>query len=203
MAEQSVTLEPGESKVVPFEAIPSKAKTYQVSVNGLTGTFIATAPVITVNIEKAYLREDSPKVSEAYSGWIGLTVGSELNLGLFGGRIQAGALVKNESSIPVVLDFEAWNHHWTPDGYVTNTLVLPLFEPQRFPPAPTGLPYSSYQYEADKFCPPGTTLAPGETGFVYTALYSQGRRWNYINLKIYANGQEMDTVRLYYGWYSY
>lgn len=164
---------------------------------------VIVAPVISIRVTRAYLREDSPQVSEAYSGWIGLTLGSQLNLGLFSRYIQAGALIVNRSSIPVVLDFEAWNHQWTPDGYVTNTLVLPQFEPQRFPPAPTGLAYSSYQYEADKFCPPGTTLNPGETGFVYTALYRQGRRWSYINLKIYANGQEMDTVRLYYGWYSY
>lgn len=170
---------------------------------------VIKAPVISLRVTRAYLREDSPKVSEAYSGWISLTLGSQLNLGLFGRYIQAGALIVNRSSIPVVLDFEAWNHHWIPEEERTNgsytdvPLVLPQFEPQRFPPAPTGLAYSSYQYEADKFCPPGTTLAPGETGFVYTALYSQGRRWNYINLKIYANGQEMDTVRLYYGWYSY
>lgn len=43
MTEQSVTLNPGESKVVSFEAVPSEAKTYQVSVNGLTGSFLAKA----------------------------------------------------------------------------------------------------------------------------------------------------------------
>jgi len=210
MAEQSVTLEPGESKSVSFEAIPSKAKTYQVKVNGLSGSFLAVgAPVIKINVTRAYLREDSPSVSEAFSGWLGMTPGTELNLGLFGGVIQAGALIVNESPIPVVLDFEAWNHHWIPEEERTNgsytdvPLVLPQFEPQRFPPAPTGLPYSSYKYEADKFCPPGTTLNPGETGFVYTALYSQGRRWNNIYLKVMANGQEMETVCLYRGWYSY
>lgn len=41
MAEQSVTLQPGESKVVSFEAIPREAKVYQISVNGLTGSFKA------------------------------------------------------------------------------------------------------------------------------------------------------------------
>ena len=41
-SEQTVTLEPGESKTVSFEAIPYEAKTYQVSVNGLTGSFRAT-----------------------------------------------------------------------------------------------------------------------------------------------------------------
>lgn len=203
MAEQTVTLQPSESAPVAFETIPYEAKTYQITVDGLSGSFVALAPVIRISVTRAYLREDSPSVSEAYSGWLSMTPGGEINLGLFGSYIQAGALVVNRSSIPVVLDFEAWNHHWTPEGYVDLPLVLPLFEPQRFPPAPTGLAYSSYKYEADKFCPPGTTLNPGETGFVYTALYRQGRRWNYINLKLYANEQEIGTVRLYEGWYSY
>jgi hypothetical protein len=43
MAEQSVTLNPGESKLVSFEAIPHEARVFQVSVNGLTGSFKATA----------------------------------------------------------------------------------------------------------------------------------------------------------------
>ena len=43
MAEKSVTLQPGESKVISFEAIPHEAKTYQVLVNGLTGSFRAKA----------------------------------------------------------------------------------------------------------------------------------------------------------------
>lgn len=41
MAEQSVTLNPGESKVVSFEATPREAKVYQVSVDGLSGSFVA------------------------------------------------------------------------------------------------------------------------------------------------------------------
>jgi hypothetical protein len=41
VAEQSVTLAPGESKVVAFEATPTEARAYQVSVNGLTGSFVA------------------------------------------------------------------------------------------------------------------------------------------------------------------
>ncbi len=45
MAEQSVTLNPGESRVVSFSATPSEARTYQVLVDGLTGSFAAIAPV--------------------------------------------------------------------------------------------------------------------------------------------------------------
>ncbi|GAI61248.1 unnamed protein product, partial [marine sediment metagenome] len=46
MAEQSVTLEPGESKVVSFEATPHEAKVYQVSVDGLTGSFEAVGATV-------------------------------------------------------------------------------------------------------------------------------------------------------------
>ena len=42
MAEQVVELSPGESKQVSFEAMPHEARTCQVSVNGLTGSFVAS-----------------------------------------------------------------------------------------------------------------------------------------------------------------
>ena len=42
MAEQSVILAPGESKVVAFEVSPSEARAYHVEVNGLSGSFVAT-----------------------------------------------------------------------------------------------------------------------------------------------------------------
>lgn len=44
MAKQTVTLQPGESQVVTFEATPMEARTYQVSVDGLSGSFRAIAP---------------------------------------------------------------------------------------------------------------------------------------------------------------
>ncbi|GAI09747.1 unnamed protein product, partial [marine sediment metagenome] len=219
MISDAFRLEAEESKDISLPVtMPNTPGTYPVHIGVFSGgesiglykaieDVVIVTPVISIRVTRAYLREDSPSVSEAYSGWLSMTPGSELNLGLFGRYIQAGALVVNRSSIPVVLDFEAWNHHWIPEeeringSYTDVPLVLPQFKPQRFSPAPTGMPYSSYQYEADKFCPPGTTLNPGETGFVYTELYREGSRWNYINLKIYANEQEIGTVRLYYGWY--
>jgi len=45
MAEQTVELAPGESKQVSFEAIPHEARTYRVSVDGLSGTFKAKSPI--------------------------------------------------------------------------------------------------------------------------------------------------------------
>ena len=42
MAEREVTLEPGQSATVSFEVTPAEAKTFHVSVDGLSGSFICT-----------------------------------------------------------------------------------------------------------------------------------------------------------------
>jgi hypothetical protein len=46
MAEQTVTLAPGESKVISFEVAPTVAKTYVVTADGLVGTFVATEEAV-------------------------------------------------------------------------------------------------------------------------------------------------------------
>ncbi|GAI05359.1 unnamed protein product [marine sediment metagenome] len=54
MTEQSVALQPGESKVVSFEATPHEARTYHVSVDGLSGSFKAIEAVpklVTFSVE--------------------------------------------------------------------------------------------------------------------------------------------------------
>ena len=52
MAEQVVSLAPGESKVVSFEVVPDVAKAYAVSVDGLYGSFVATEmPVADIRVE--------------------------------------------------------------------------------------------------------------------------------------------------------
>lgn len=52
MAQQTLTLAPGESQVVSFEVIPTVAKTYSVSVDGLYGSFVCTtAPVADIRVE--------------------------------------------------------------------------------------------------------------------------------------------------------
>lgn len=49
---QSLTLQPSESKLVSFKVIPSTAKTYEISVNGQSGTFWASAaPAADIRIE--------------------------------------------------------------------------------------------------------------------------------------------------------
>lgn len=51
MAEQNVSLQPGESKVVSFEATPYEARAYQVSVDGLTGVFKAVVAPIAIEFD--------------------------------------------------------------------------------------------------------------------------------------------------------
>lgn len=60
MAEQVVELTPSESKLVSFEAIPREAKTYQVVVDGLTGSFKAIIPPEPVTIDSLKIMCDFP-----------------------------------------------------------------------------------------------------------------------------------------------
>ena len=46
VATKSVTLGPGESQVVSFDVTPAVAKTYHVSVDGLSGSFVATTEAV-------------------------------------------------------------------------------------------------------------------------------------------------------------
>jgi len=70
MAEQSVTLNPGESKVISFEAIPREAKTYQVSVDGLTGAFTAiSGPTFYWLRPTGHIPGNWNDAELAYDGW--------------------------------------------------------------------------------------------------------------------------------------
>ncbi|GAH49901.1 unnamed protein product, partial [marine sediment metagenome] len=44
---QTVILAPGESRRVTFGVVPTEARTYQVLVNGLAGSFVAITPIPT------------------------------------------------------------------------------------------------------------------------------------------------------------
>jgi len=54
MADQTITLAPGGGRLVTFEAIPHEARTYQVAVNGLNGSFVATLPPLDGRFVIAY-----------------------------------------------------------------------------------------------------------------------------------------------------
>ena len=65
MAEQSVTLNPGESKIVSFEVVPDVAKTYSVTVDGLSGTFRATTvPVADIRVENLVISPSEVMVGQ-------------------------------------------------------------------------------------------------------------------------------------------
>jgi len=68
MAEQTVTLEPGESRTVSFQVTPDVAKTYLVSVDGLSGSFRATtAPVADIRVENLVIEPAEVYVGEPVS----------------------------------------------------------------------------------------------------------------------------------------
>ena len=65
MAQQSVTLQPGESKAVSFEVTPTAVKTYYVSVDGLSGSFVVTtAPVADIRVEDLLISPTEVYVGE-------------------------------------------------------------------------------------------------------------------------------------------
>ncbi|GAH61082.1 unnamed protein product, partial [marine sediment metagenome] len=185
---------PGDGTNVVFEPfLSSQEGTYTLVatltsagqvLDSVTFALIAIAAVPEVEIVKAYIRKAYPSVSEAYSGWISFTPGGELNLALFGGRIQVGVMIRNPTNTPLRYTPTIYNYHWTGAGYVTDYYTLPGVEPVRHPPAPTGMPYSSYEYECDKLLLPSGELAPGQTGFVYTELFYQSRKWNNVYIQI-------------------
>lgn len=65
VAEQVVSLEPGESKTVSFEVVPAEVKTYSVSVDGLSGSFVATeVPVADIRVEDLTITPAEVNVGE-------------------------------------------------------------------------------------------------------------------------------------------
>jgi len=65
VAKQTVTLQPGESRTISFEVTPTVAKTYSVSVDGLTGTFRATEmPVADIRVENLTISPTEVYVGE-------------------------------------------------------------------------------------------------------------------------------------------
>lgn len=68
VAQEQVTLSPGESKVVSFTVTPTAAKTYVVTVDGLSGTFKATTappPGADIRIENLVISPPECQVGEA------------------------------------------------------------------------------------------------------------------------------------------
>ena len=210
MSQASFQLEAGEQKDIGFPVtMPSIPGTYPVHIGVLvagenialykaTEDVVIVAPVINAAIVEGYLRSLSGPASIYYSGWAHVSLNStDVDLTQIGRYLQAGFIWRNNSSVPVTCNFVIWHRWWRKiDGqeYVTEPpFVLPTTEPSIISPAPTGLPYSGGEYECDKFTPPGSTLGPGQKGFIYTPIFRVSSRWNYIYATLLINGQNMGT----------
>lgn len=65
MAEKTVSLEPGQSAVVSFEVTPAEAKTFHVSVDGLTGSFVATEEAVAdIRVENLIIEPSEVNVGQ-------------------------------------------------------------------------------------------------------------------------------------------
>lgn len=65
MADQEVTLAPGESQTVAFDVTPAVAKNYAVNVDGLYGTFKATeVPVADIRVKDLVISPSEVNVGE-------------------------------------------------------------------------------------------------------------------------------------------
>ncbi len=68
MASKTVSLEPGESTTVSFPVTPTAAGTYNVSVDGLYGSFVATTvPVADIRVENLVISPSEVMVGEPVS----------------------------------------------------------------------------------------------------------------------------------------
>lgn len=164
---------------------------------------------------KYFLRASPATTSIAYSGWMSISCpyvpppeGTVWNIAAYGPSFQVGVIIRNNDSVAHTYKPVISNYHWTSEvtnDYVTDLLVMGVGEPAVVPPAPTGRPYSNYEYEPiDKIIPAeGAVLQPGETGFIYTEAYYQSRRFNTVSMLITCDGVEFGPYTIISGWYSY
>ncbi len=107
MAEQIVTLAPGESEVVTFEVTPEVAKTYSVSVDGLYGSFRATEVGVAAYSVVLNVSNPTPAIDEIIAWYADIT-----NIGNAPGAPTAnfyrdGVLISSPT-IPTLDPNEVW-----------------------------------------------------------------------------------------------
>lgn len=120
MAEQVVELSLGESKQVSFEAVPHEAKVYQVSVDGLTGSFKAIA---------------QPVVPWAFSGISCFTEPSGVGAWY---QINYSATITNIGDRQVTKTVTLWRKAYHPwfgwwDWYIVNQVEVTLAPGESYP----------------------------------------------------------------------
>lgn len=191
---KSVSLTPGQSEEVSFIFTPAEARAYQVSVNGLTGSFMAFAVEIRAAIVRAYVYDlKGLKATIYWNGYMTIGLNSvkvDLTLHCYPDT-YFGFLLINNSSVALPFDFTLWANQWVPPNkYVKN---IPLIPTTAMPIPMSGEPAGNY--EADKKLLPGYILEPGQKGFI-AVPYTYGRRWCYIYCKVTCQGKDVGT------WYT-
>lgn len=111
---KDVTLSPGESKVVPFEVIPTEAKVYSVNVDGLTGSFRAVSPEVVLTSLYGY-------ISDAETGSAITEVKVSLNSHIFNSDPYGNYWFENVEVRTYTLTFEK-------AGYETVTMEKVLLD---------------------------------------------------------------------------
>ncbi len=76
---KTVALNPGESKVVTFQVTPSEAKTYQVAIDGLSGSFTAIKET-PIPAEPFFVKARGPYCTVAMMGPSKAKAGESFNL---------------------------------------------------------------------------------------------------------------------------
>lgn len=128
MAQQQVTLSPGESRRVSFQTVPDVAKTYSVKVNGLAGSFVAKAEEPTLVFCHHRFVHELPGYGQTtwaiteVEGRIGNLLGSATKVGHAGVEATFRINTGNESSSKerVVLEVLGW---WQYGKYVTGVCI--------------------------------------------------------------------------------
>ncbi|GAI59798.1 unnamed protein product [marine sediment metagenome] len=93
MAERTIELAPGESSLVSFEAVPAEARSYQVLVNGLEGSFSAMPAFYSETDDLSDLTEISTSGSARVGAWTPILNVASGGCRFLGGQIWAGGAV--------------------------------------------------------------------------------------------------------------
>lgn len=203
MAEQSVTLDPGKSRLVSFQTVPQEARTYTVSVDGLMGTFIAKAVAVSAEIKDAYIYNKYAETNPLWNGYAHISLPQDVDdegnviavdwMQIASRDTFIGFVLKNNSIIPLAFGFTLRQHQWVPpnkyEWYDLN------------PTTAAPLPIVNGVYQADRKLMPQDILESGQRGFI-AAPATIGRRWCTFHLSVTHNGRGVASASVK-GWGGY
>jgi len=125
MMKKSVSLNPGESKVVGFTFTPTEAKTYSVLVNGLAGSFIASEVPLPAEFAYVSAIRQTTYYTSAHGRSNELAVRVEIDIRNIGG-VPGKCTVRVERSLfmdtPVGDRYFDWRDTGWKEGLLSATL---------------------------------------------------------------------------------